>query len=64
MVISLRGLAAQAADTEVPTADLAGRFDPPGLKRYIGSVLIYRDDVACDETEFLVQFLHRQRFRY
>ena len=43
---------AQAADTEVPTADLAGLADPPGLKRYTGSVLIYRDDVAYDEIEF------------
>ena len=43
---------AQAANTEVPTADLAGLSDPPGLKRYTGSVLIYRDDVAYDEIEF------------
>ena len=42
----------QAANTEVPTADLAGLTDPPGLKRYTGSVLIYRDDVGYDEIEF------------
>ena len=35
----------------MPTADLAGLSDPPGLKRYTGSVLIYRDDVAYDEIE-------------
>lgn len=43
---------ARAANTEVPTADLAGLSDPPGLKRYTGSVLVYRDDVAYDEIEF------------
>lgn len=52
VVFSLQALPAQAADTEVPTADLAGLTDPPGLKRYTGSVLIYRDDVAYDEIEF------------
>ena len=36
----------------MPTADFAGLFDPPGLKRYTGSVLIYCDDVAYDEIEF------------
>ena len=41
-----------AANTEVPTADLAGLNDPAGLKRHTGIVLIYRDDVAYDEIEF------------
>lgn len=49
---SMLSLPAQAANTEVPSADLAGLSDPPGLKRYTGSVLIYRDDVAYDEIEF------------
>ena len=52
VAFSLQAVPAQAANTEVPTADLAGLSDPPGLKRYIGSVLIYRDDVAYDEIEF------------
>lgn len=49
---SLLSLPALAANTEVPTADLADLSDPPGLKRYTGSVLIYRDDAAYDEIEF------------
>jgi len=40
------------ADTAVPTADLKGLSDPPGLKRYAGSVLVYRDDAAYDEVKF------------
>jgi OmpA-OmpF porin, OOP family len=40
------------AQTAVPTADLKGLTDPPGLKRYAGSVLVYRDDVAYDEVKF------------
>jgi OmpA-OmpF porin, OOP family len=41
-----------AAATEVPTADLKGLTDPPGIKRYAGAVLVYRDDVAYDELKF------------
>jgi len=40
------------ADTAVPTADLKGLSDPPSLKRYAGSVLVYRDDAAYDEVKF------------
>jgi OmpA-OmpF porin, OOP family len=40
------------ADMVVPTADLKGLTDPPGIKRYAGSVLVYRDDVAYDEVKF------------
>lgn len=40
------------ADTAVPTADLNGLMDPPGIKRYAGAVLVYRDDVAYDELKF------------
>ena len=39
------------AQTAIPTADLKGLVDPPGLKRYAGSVLVYRDDVAFDELK-------------
>ena len=39
------------ADTKVPTADVKGLSDPPGLKRYTGAVLMYRDDVAYDEVK-------------
>ena len=42
---------AQAANP-VPTKDLKGLTDPDGLKRYTGSVLIYRDDAAYDELKF------------
>ena len=41
----------QAANP-VPTKDLKGLTDPDGLKRYTGSVLIYRDDAAYDELKF------------
>lgn len=44
-------LSTALAETEVPTADLKGLVDPPGLKRYAGSVLVYRDDVAYDELK-------------
>ena len=44
--------AANARETEVPKTDLKGLTDPPGLARYAGSVLIYRDDVAYDEVKF------------
>lgn len=40
------------AATSVPTADLNGLADPSGTKRYSGSVLVYRDDVAYDEVKF------------
>ena len=40
------------AATEVPTSDLKGLTDPPGVKRYAGAVLVYRDDVAYDELKF------------
>ena len=52
VALLLHPVPSKAANTEVPTADLAGLSDPPGLKRYTGSVLIYRDDVAYDEIEF------------
>lgn len=39
------------ADTQVPGADAKGLSDPAGFKRYTGSVLIYRDDVAYDELK-------------
>ena len=41
-----------AAATDVPTADLKGLKDPPGIKRYGGAVLVYRDDVAYDEVKY------------
>ena len=40
------------AATEVPSADLTDLADPPGIKRYAGSVLVYRDDAAYDEMKF------------
>lgn len=42
------------ADTQVPTQDLKGLSDPAGLKRYGGSVLVFRDDAAYDEVHFPV----------
>lgn len=39
----------QAQTTKVPTQDAKGLTDPAGLKRFAGSVLLYRDDVAYDE---------------
>ncbi len=42
---------AQAANP-VPAKDLKGLTDPDGLKRYTGSVLLYRDDAAYDELKF------------
>ena len=44
--------AAAAADTAVPRQDVKGLADPPGLKRYAGAVLVYRDDVAYDEVKW------------
>lgn len=44
--------AAAAASTAVPTQDAKGLADPPGLQRYTGSVLVYRDDAAYDEVRF------------
>jgi OmpA-OmpF porin, OOP family len=49
---ALAALPLLAAATEVPTADLKGLTDPPGLKRYTGAVLVYRDEVAYDEIKF------------
>jgi outer membrane protein OmpA-like peptidoglycan-associated protein len=40
------------AANPMPTKDLKGLTDPDGLKRYTGSVLIYRDDAAYDELKF------------
>lgn len=42
--------AAVAADTLVPTKDLKGLSDPPGISRYAGSVLLYRNDADYDEA--------------
>lgn len=39
------------ADTGVPAQDLKGLSDAPGLKRYAGAVLTYRDDTAYDELK-------------
>ncbi len=41
----------QAANP-VPVNDLKGLTDPNGLKRYTGSILLYRDDAAYDELKF------------
>lgn len=41
-----------AAGTLPPTQDVKGLTDPPNLKRYTGSVLLYRNDVAYDEVKF------------
>ena len=43
---------AASAGVPVPTTDTKGLSDPPGLKRYAGAVLIYRDDVGYDEIAF------------
>lgn len=40
------------AANPVPTKDLKGLSDPNGLKRYTGSVLVYRDDASYDELKF------------
>ena len=40
--------------TPVPGADLPGLSDPPGLSRYAGSVLVYRNDSAYDEVKLPV----------
>ena len=52
VLVSCTFLSAASFATEVPTADLKGLVDPPGIKRYTGSVLVYRDDVAYDEVKF------------
>ena len=44
--------AAWAQSTPVPSQDAKGLTDPPGLKRYTGAVLVYRDDAAYDEVHF------------
>ena len=38
--------------TAVPVGDLKGLTDPPGIKRYSGAVLVYRDDVDYDELKY------------
>lgn len=43
---------AAAAATGVPSQDLKGLSDPPGVTRYAGSVLLYRSDAAYDEVSF------------
>lgn len=40
------------ATNPMPTKDLKGLTDPDGLKRYTGSILVYRDDAAYDEVKF------------
>lgn len=40
---------AALAGTPVPSRDLAGLQDPPGLQRYKDAVLFYRDDAEYDE---------------
>jgi OmpA-OmpF porin, OOP family len=52
LAAALAALPLLAAATEVPTADLKGLTDPPGVKRYTGAVLVYRDEVAYDEIKF------------
>ncbi len=42
------------SQTPVPTADLTGLSDPPGLSRFAGSVLVYRNDSAYDEVKLPV----------
>ena len=42
-------LPAQASGTPVPSQDLPGLKDPPGLQRYKDAVLILREDVEYDE---------------
>ena len=42
------------AETKVPTQDIKPFTDAPGLKRFAGSVLLYRDDVAYDEIKLPV----------
>jgi outer membrane protein OmpA-like peptidoglycan-associated protein len=42
---------ALTAYADLPKADAKGLSDPPGLKRYTGSVLIYRHDAAYDELK-------------
>ncbi len=44
-------LPALAIDT-VPTKDLAGLQDLPGIKRFADSALVFRNDVAYDEVTF------------
>lgn len=41
---------AALADTLVPTQDLKGLSDPPGISRYTGSVLLYRNEAEYDEV--------------
>ncbi len=52
LVSGLAALPMLSAATDVPTADLKGLTDPPGIKRYAGALLVYRDDVAYDELKF------------
>ena len=41
------------ADTTVPTQDLKGLSDPPGLSRYTGSVLLYRHGLMLGDEGLL-----------
>lgn len=52
IISSLFCAAAACADTTVPKQDVKGLADPPGLKRYAGAVLLYREDVAYDEVKW------------
>ena len=59
LLLASAGLAggAQALDT-VPSKDLPRLVDLPGIKRYTGSVLVQRDDVAYDEVNFPTGKVH------
>lgn len=50
-VLGLMALPALAID-KVPTKDLAGLQDLPGIKRFADSALVFRNDVAYDEVAF------------
>lgn len=52
--VLLTACALVQAANPVPTKDVKGLTDPDGLKRYTGSVLVYRDDAAYDEIQFPV----------
>lgn len=53
LIASTAALCATVAlATDVPKQDVKGLTDPPGLKRYAGAVLVYRDDVAYDEVKW------------
>lgn len=52
LLLACCGFSAHAQTTKVPTQDAKGLGDPTGLKRFAGSLLLYRDDVAYDELAF------------